>query len=318
MTYASVLAYYLHLAFLPSRPDLSDHPVLSRLLHLKQGLSMLEDLDFAAGSVSAIDGDAEMVADDDEDDEAELQGAKRELLQRMFTMARGDGDAQTDDTESDHADLDDSWKSIELEDGELADLLADVEEDSTPEEKKRKRKRKAGPAADTAFPISNGVDRVPTKKPRKRKAQSSGGFAALASAAFAPLVEPDFRSFTTKSTPSALDDTLDPSSLAEADASDKDRRQRSLQFHTAKINSTSARRANARASRYGGDDDIPRRDREAARAAALRKSQPSPVDEPMEIATEPADDDGYYNLVQKSRKKSKDDRAAQRVITSDQ
>ena len=314
LTYASVLAYYLHLAFLPSRPDLSDHPILSRLLHLKQGLSMLEDLDFAAGSVSSIDGDAEVdgIDDDDDDDEAELLDAKRELMQRMFTREDVDAEAQTaeDLDDLDRGDVDESWKSIELEDGELADLLANVEAESAP--KARKRKQKFRPIPEDGEPTGTNADRPPTKKSRKRKAQQTPS-----SASFAPLAEPDFHSFTADPTPLTQDESLDPSSLVEADASDKERRRRSLQFHTAKINSTSARRATARATRYGGDDDVPRRDREAARSAALRKSQPSPIDEPLETPTEPADDDGYYELVQKSRKNNRIERAAQREVSNE-
>jgi U3 small nucleolar RNA-associated protein 3 len=62
LTYATTLAFYLHLRAsekYAQRPDLlRSHPVLDRLLTLKQSLSTLEDLDFAP-SDSEEDGDEE-------------------------------------------------------------------------------------------------------------------------------------------------------------------------------------------------------------------------------------------------------------------
>ena len=67
LTYATTLAFYLHLRAsdkYAQRPDLlSSHPVFGRLLSLKQALHTLEELDFAAS-----DAGSELSSDFDLDD----------------------------------------------------------------------------------------------------------------------------------------------------------------------------------------------------------------------------------------------------------
>ncbi|ORX37186.1 Sas10 C-terminal domain-domain-containing protein [Kockovaella imperatae] len=297
LSYATVLAFYLHLCALPreSRPDLADHPIMSRLLHLKEGLAMLEDLDFAADSESGVS---------DEEFEEGVNGSQKAMkdkLSLLFGAFNDKGSSQIED------DLDESWRTTHLEEGELDELLADLT-DGEPE----------------VIPVAE-----PKRKPKGHKRSQLLAADPVTNA----LVEPDFQSMEHFSTTQSNEDPIgDPSALDEADAVDKENRKRSLQFHTSKINSTSARRAAARAQRFGGDDDIPQRDRQAARDAALRRSGPAAQPESDTLSSQwlqesgedsvPAASDNaeYYDLVRRdqSRKKAARTDARQQAVDSNQ
>lgn len=308
MTYTTTLAFYLHLAALPAatRPDLANHPILARLLELKKGVSSLEELDFAAGSVSDIDplADKRMNLEDQlelgDDGELNLDTEEKKLafMELLAKMREADGsgvevmsdeDENEDDDEDmddeDLGDFDDSWKAAGLDEDELADLMMDAEgsegEDSdsdivkeVPAAKTKKSKSKTTSSAAAAADM-------PVKAKKRSKAPKDQD-QPTPIATFAPLAEPAFYSSSSSSSSkpktksravSADDDTLgDATSLLDADASDKERRTKSLRFHTSKIASQSARRAAARAQRMGGDEDVPYRDRQKARDAALRKN----------------------------------------------
>lgn len=349
LTYATTLAFYLHLAALPvsERPNLNEHPVLPRLLQLKEGVTMLESLDFAAGSVSDIDpfADEEDEEEDGEEDDEEKAGlvrAKRELIAKMLQASGSGKEAMDEDDDEDASELDidemedaqNLWHTAGLEDGELDDLLADADEDEQEPSPKSSKKS----AASSKKSKKNKVETESKPKKNRRKKQESSDSTSSASgkksanrAAFAPLEEPEFQSTKSKKSKSLYDESDilgDPTALDEADAVDKERRKRSLQFHTSKIASTSARRAAARASRMGGDEDLPRRDRSAARDAALRKNSQAVEGEDLdgseytekdkkrarevrdEDAAEAEDGDGYYDLVKRRRKEDKDAKAA--------
>ena len=297
MTYSSTLAYYIHLCALPTetRPNLTEHPILDRLLKLKEGLSQLEDLDFAADSGS------ENEDDEVDDDEAQLVQNKRDLMMRMFEMP-----GVSPNGSQSEEDLDESWRTADLEDGELDALLAEAEGSELED-------LLADAEQMPDLPLTNRTA-VESKK-KKKKARKLA--VPLDEAVLGGLVEPDFHSISSsrpaKST--RYDEVIgDPTSLDEADASDKEHRKRSLQFHTSKINLTSARRAAARSQRFGGDDDIPRRDRQAARDAVLRRSGPEPLEDDdmsgqwlqdKDETVEVSDDTGYYDLVQRSQAQKK-------------
>lgn len=298
---------------------------------------MLEDLDFAAGEDSDIDpleGDEKT----EEDVElAELMKAKKELMARM-QIASGsgmevmpDGEDEDEDEEAyydEEEDMENLWHQAGLEDGELDDLLADADADEEEQEapakkssKKDKKKKKAS-SEKSKKPKSKVLDEEDLDQDAEETSKPAHSFT--------PLEEPTFvSSKKTKSRDKAArnDDILgDPTALNEADATDKERRKRSLQFHTSKIASTSARRAAARASRLGGDEDLPYRDRQAARDAALRKNSMADAREgedldgsewtekdkkrAREVREEDGDDAGeddgedYYDLV-KRRKTAK-------------
>ncbi|TXT15972.1 hypothetical protein VHUM_00475 [Vanrija humicola] len=323
LTYATTLAFYIHLCALPpsERPDLSNHPILPRLLQLKEGVSALQDLDFAAGSVSDAgpelfirDGLGEEDEDEDEDEFQNLLQAKRELIARMNAGAGEDDEEEDEDEIDEEADAENLWHQAGLEDDELDDLIADQEVAAPPKKEKKKRERSRKNKSKAIAVDEDDEDVTPTAK-------------------FTPLAEPEFAPSSKKAKKPAKaftdEDTVgDATSLADADAADKEHKKRSLRFHTSKIAATSARRSAARDRRMGGDDDIPYRDRQAARDAALRKNAPKgdggealdgsdwtesdrkrarEVREEAEVdgGDDNDDDDGYYDLV-KRRKVAKE------------
>ena len=314
LTYATTLAFYIHLCALPpqSRPDLTTHPILPRLLQLKEGVTMLEDLDFAAGSDDEgikilLNGDME---DSGEEQDAEGKAAPSNRKRKARPFA---------DEEDDGGDL---WQMEGLEDGELEGLLADADERMIAksslqglraETKKRKRKGRAKDKKD-------GIDKS------NRRESATNGTSTI-------LVEPAFFSSSSKTHADLMendsdDDVLgDPTTLADADASDKARRKRSLRFHTSKISATSARRSAARTQRLGGDEDLPYRDRKAGRDAALRKNGPEPSEgealDPMDrqegsrknvdmVISDEENGEGYYDLVKRRRTEEKATKEAER------
>ncbi|KAF7985511.1 hypothetical protein HWV62_3725 [Athelia sp. TMB] len=144
LTYATTLAFYLHLRSSPKYVQnselLKEHPIMSRLLALKQSISTLEDLDFAP-------------SDDDEESGSDL----------------GDGESPSSD-EDEALDREQLWKFDKLkglEDDELVALLAEAESlipassRRQPAEKPPKKKRKvdadskkaAKPAFDLVEPV---------------------------------------------------------------------------------------------------------------------------------------------------------------------
>ncbi len=234
---------------------------------------MLESLDFAAGSVSDVDplGDKRSLDGEDlSDEEEELQamlGAKRELMMRM-------NGANGREWEEDAEDL---WKLEGLEDGELEELIKEAQamKESQGRKKKKKQSNKAN-ESEEKNQMSKKVKKVRVPKVASTEKKSS-------TPSFTPLEEPTFLSSSKKpkfDLDQEYEDNLgDSTTLNEADATDKETRKRSLKFHTSKIAATSARRSAARAQRLGGDEDLPYRDRKAARDAALRKNGPGAGDE---------------------------------------
>jgi U3 small nucleolar RNA-associated protein 3 len=283
VTYATTLAFYLHLAALPpsTRPDLSNHPIIPRLFELKKGVSDLEELDFAAGSEADSDPILDSLKesfglDPNEELTPEKKLAFMDWLQKQRGSGGGMGDMdedEDDEDEDDGFDFDEAWKGAGLEEDELDDLLADAEDEDMSSDEvealvvKPKKVKKSKTKGDESG------KKTKSKKSKDKEVVSEPEPTPIAS--FTPLAEPAFKSSKSKKSHSlsADDDTLgDATSLLDADASDKERRTKSLRFHTSKIASTSNRRAAARAQRLGGDEDVPYRDRQKARDAALRKN----------------------------------------------
>jgi U3 small nucleolar RNA-associated protein 3 len=306
-----MLAFYLHLASLPEdqRPNFDTHPILPRLAQLKEGVAMLEDLDFDAASIDGEDEDEEDAEGlDDEEDEDVVTG-KAELMARLVGTTGMDWD-----------DADVIWEGGELEDGELDDLREDAagelsdEDDDLDMEEEEDEEEEEIPKKKSA------------KKEKKEKKDKSTGPSSKKSK-FA-LEEPEFvpsgKNKQAARSRSDDDDAFgDATVLSAADSADKSAKKRSLRFHTSKIAATSARRAAAREARLGGDDDIPYRSKQAARDAVLQRnsaagdggedldgSEWSEKDrkrarEVMEAEDAVEADDGYYDLVKKRKTEAK-------------
>ncbi|OJT08075.1 Something about silencing protein 10 [Trametes pubescens] len=327
LTYATTLAFYLHLRTSEKyiqRPDLlRAHPILPRLLKLKQSLATLEDLDFAASDASDA-SDMSGLSDEEDEDVEDLEDDAM------------DSDDLMADAEALWAGSRLKKKGKGLERGELEDLLREASDlidggsgagaDSPPKKAKRRQ---------------NAAAKEPPKK--KRKAADARAQPVPPAPVF-DLVEPelDLPRSTAKGKRRADEGTGaedvygEASALDVADAADKQARKKTLRFHTARIESTAARRAGARSGAVGGDDDIPYRERKRAKEARLAKevaktrgADGADLDDVDPEAEMPAADgkqakkrrrdesesgsdgeggaaDGYYELVQRKSKETKE------------
>ncbi|KAL9931725.1 hypothetical protein V8E36_009511 [Tilletia maclaganii] len=266
LTYLTTLTFYFYLRTspayspLPSDPvattaavqKLRRHPVVARLIELKEALANMEDLGFR------VDQNASSEADDDE-------------LAPVFRSEDGDSTVDFGD----------------LEDGELDDLLADEKENmalsiqsdpayaalSQPEEvtqqqPKRKKAPKSaaepekkavvrGPLAELDDLVSSSAAAGPSSSSKaKRKASTKVNTIADAEAA------------------EALGELT---SLTAAEKAEKQERKRSLRFYTGQIasrdplapssSSMASRSGSGKAGGLSGDADIPYTDRERSRRA---------------------------------------------------
>lgn len=322
LTYATTLAFYLHLRASPKHAlnpaFLRVHPILPRLLVLKQALSALENLDFgpAASDISHLsdvgEGDFDM-----EEDMANVWGLP-------------------------------GFRTI-LDDDELTELLRDAQLQTPepndldhPKEKKTKKRKEK----------EEGTKKKDKKKEKKADKKTGSIF---------DLVEPEFipsssksktptRAIPTAGLPFAISAYGEATALDEIDAEDKSARKRSLRFHTSKIESTAARRTHARHAARGGDDDIPYRERHKEREARLKREAEARLEkgllgrggdeledvemesdgggggdkdddqrkggkkrrrEDMEEGDEDAGESGYYELVKRQKKDKKEQKKAE-------
>ncbi|KII86949.1 hypothetical protein PLICRDRAFT_43637 [Plicaturopsis crispa FD-325 SS-3] len=294
LTYATTLAFYLHLrASEPyvQRPELlRTHPVLSRLLTLKQSISTLEDLDFdvSESDLDNAEDPDETVGGSDEDEDADME--------QLWKLDKKKG----------------------LEADELEALL-----------------KEAGLEADLASRNASTRAEEPEPEPPKKKRKT----AKKALPVF-DLVEPTFPSSSKPSSSSSraeadvIDAYGEATSLQHADAADKRSRTKSLRFHTSRIESASARRQGARNTASGGDDDIPYRERKKEKDQRMAKEAKAKVrgqggDDLDDKEPEAADKkrrrddddegsdggkgdgaDGYYELVKRKAKESKEKKKA--------
>ncbi|TFK52293.1 hypothetical protein OE88DRAFT_1657479 [Heliocybe sulcata] len=288
LTYTTTLAFYLHLRTSPqyiAKPEsLRSHPVLTRLLSLKQSLASLEDLDFAASDLDDDD-----LSDLDEDEEMED-------AEELWSDDKKEKKKKGPDILMTPAEFDAFMKQLEAakaaNKAAAAEALQAGEAEAESERPKKKRKTKPSPQ-----PIFD-------------------------------LTEPSLSAFTSSAPSKSLADPDDlygdPAALTHTDALDKSARKRSLQFYTAKIDSSGAKRERARAQ-WGGDDDVPYRERkresekkkvEEARRRGLvggedldgREQEPEVqkgADE-SDGEAEGDDQDGYYALVKKKKEKRKE------------
>lgn len=297
-----MLAFYLHLASLPEdkRPNFDTHPILPRLAQLKEGVAMLEELDFDAASVDDEDEDEDGQEFDDEEDE-DLAEGKAQLLGRLVGTPGGGVDWE---------DADEVWEGGDLEDGELNDLRQDAEGELSDED--------ADLDEDEEEEIV--VPKKKSKKEKKDKSLNKKSKFAVEEPEFVPAAK---NKQSSRSRNDDEDQFGDATVLTAADSADKSAKKRSLRFHTSKIAATSARRAAARDARLGGDDDIPYKSKQAARDAVLQRnsaagdggedldgSEWSDKDrkrarEVMEAEDAVEADDGYYELVKKRKTETK-------------
>ncbi|KAF5369551.1 hypothetical protein D9758_002554 [Tetrapyrgos nigripes] len=309
LTYSTMLAFYLHLRAqekYASKPELlKTHPIISRLLKLKQALSELESLNFA---VDLDDDDPDL--DDGEELDLDFDDEDPMMMdaQNLWRGEHGSDDAEdfdvgmeSDDSGSEDDDIGEVVPAPKLSKPKAPSLLAPP---------KKKRKMSASDSSKSAVPIFD-------------------------------LEEPVYMSSKPTSRPQSdsVDAFGEATTLQHADAADKTARKKSLRFHTSRIESTSARRQGARNNALGGDDDIPYRERKQEREDRLAKEAKARVkdqggadlDDTEPEPRKPEDEDmegvdGYYELVKQKSKEKKEKkkaeyeatRAAERIIEEDE
>lgn len=355
------MAFYLHLASLPlsKRPNLATHPVLERLLQLKHALSELESQDLG---VEFDDGDSD---DDGSDfaygemnvqgsDELDEEGDDMELLElaaqiegldeatRMQVLKHVSAEQKakvlrlleqvSDDEEEDEEDHegDENFEGMDGLEGELDELEEEAE--ATPPPPPSKKAKKTKKASSVAVPVLE----EPT--PFFSHASSSTFSSSSATPSTSTSSASSARKPRTKKGRAASGDSdvlLEPTSLTTADDAEKAAARHSLRFHTTKLNQLAARRTSARAGRMGGDEDIPYRNKQAGRDAALRKNAPkgdagddldgeeygeadhatarkvrgeAMSGEEAAAAQAEEGDDGYYQLVKKRKREAKEEK----------
>lgn len=287
VTYITTMTFYFHLRaspeFAADPAKLRQHPVLLRMMRLKQGLSAMEEMGLTVDrpSLPDLDGFAEQGSDD-------------------FNMSQGSEDDDLGDLDSD----------------ELAELTADAEE----KENTAPKAETAKPASSKNSNKSNGRvlqslkdddedllsdpadhDSAISKKPKKVKeankkakvSKTSQQVATPLAAGFADLDDeptPEIKvkrskngassrnnPFAVSSGSTNLDDATfgELSELSAIDSAERAARKKSLQFHASAIENKALQRSKAARERQSGDADIPYRDRERSRAAveATKASQ---------------------------------------------
>ena len=168
-----------------------------------------------------------------------------------------------------------------LEQGELEALLreaegiVDVDADILPKANGKGKEKEKG------RPKRNSKAGDDESEPPKKKRKAADKAAVPVPMPVFDLVEPELppsskgeskgKSKAAMAVDAAEDVYGEASALDAADAADKQARKKSLRFHVARIESTAARRAGARAHIAGGDDDIPYRERKREREARLAK-----------------------------------------------
>lgn len=311
---------------------------MTRLLQLKTALTQLEEEDFDALGDEDEDDDPDATygtmpgrggTDWDEDEDAQkLWDEKRDMLgltdEEMATLMEdlknGHGQDGSDDEDDSEYDSElEEWEQREKEAAQKSILATKSKSTTTKKTKEPKANdKKAKPKASkpSAFALEEPTPSFSSSKPSKKASSSKA-----------------------KSTVSRGEDVhSEPLTLSLADESAKASARHSLRFHTAKIDSAAQRRSSARQGRMGGDEDIPYRNKQAGRDAAIRKNGPKGGDggddldgaefgeEDRRVAREvrggkrgmddmdgddggaEEGDDGYYQLVKKRKTQAKEER----------
>lgn len=295
-----------------------------------------------ADEMDSEDFDDEDATEDDDDDEDEDED---ELL-----VLNGPMDGKRD------AKAEREWRKqmLEgLEEGELDEIMADM------------ARMKEGGAFDDDMDSQDGGDYLDdddmdleeekeeaVKPVKAKKADKKEKKAKVPSFPTIEEPTPSFSSLPKKSKKTSspkqsnADDALtEDTALSAPDSDAKSAARHSLRFHVSKIESAASRRASARSGRMGGDDDVPYRNKQAGRDAALRKNSAAGAangdgddldgeewgeadrraakevremdgmdmggdDEDGEGGDAGEGDDGYYQLVKKRKRVEKEEKQA--------
>jgi hypothetical protein len=259
------------------------------------------------------DEDAQKLWDEKRDMLGLSDEEMQELMEDLKKEKAGGGREDSEDEEYD-SELEE-WEKKEKEAAEKS-MMQKKAKKSKGEQGEKSKKATKKPTS--AFALEEPTPSFASSSRSKSKSKPSSSTAASSS-----------------KLPSKAEDVhSEPLALSLADSSAKASARRSLRFHTAKIDSAAQRRSSARQGRMGGDEDIPYRNKQAGRDAALRKNGPKGAgdggedldgmefgEEDRRVAREvrggkrgmdeedgaaEEGDDGYYQLVKKRKRDVKE------------
>ncbi|KAG5648291.1 hypothetical protein DXG03_004863 [Asterophora parasitica] len=292
LTYTTTLAFYLHMRSsekYAQRPELlKSHPILKRLLTLKQSLATLEDLDF-----DDSDEEEDEEEDDDDDDDDEMSMSYDEMM----------ADAENVWDSSENVELD---KDVGMDEDELELLL----EEAAPQKKSKptvqqeppKKKRKTS-STSKAAPIFDLVEPefAPSKPSSSRISADTDAYGEATSLQHADVADKTARKKSLRFHTSRIESTSARRQGArnQAVGGDDDipyrERKKEKDVRLAKENSK---------LRGQGGADLD--DAEPEPKTAKRRREDEDGDE-----DEPEGPDGYYELVKKKTKEKKDQKKAE-------
>ena len=259
---------------------------MTRLTSLRSALATMEELELTAGDIDDPD------SSDEDDDDGKM------LASQAFDMDH-DGDDLSDEEEEDFNSEDEEVTDsmlAGLADSELEELMKDMAGDSDADaliaRVKQVQRAKLGLPPLEEEEMAMDVEEVPKKKKRggrkskaekrieAREAALASGQASKNTLNLGPLLPPIA---STRKNASAIastsrsnneeDDFLDPVSLSHTDLNDKAARKHTLRFHVSQVHQKSVKRESGGKQRIGGDDDLPRKSKEAARREVLKRQE---------------------------------------------
>ena len=284
-TYLPTLTFYFSLLLTPNpSPDLLAR-VMARLTTLRSALATMEELELTAGDIDDSD------SSDEDDDDGKMLASQAFDMDQDADQFEG-FDEEEDEYNSEDEEVTDSMLAG-LADEELEELMKDMAGDSDADaliaRVKQVQRAKLGlpPLEEEEEEVVEVVKkkRGGKSKAEKRIARRDAAAAQGVSAPRNPLnlgpLLPPIASTRKNSSAAAStsrsnneeDDFLDPISLSHTDLNDKAARKHTLRFHVSQVHQKSVKRESGGKQRIGGDDDLPRKSKEASRREVLKRQE---------------------------------------------
>lgn len=316
-TYLPTLAFYFSLLLTATPPPHLVTKVLARITSLRSALATMEELDLTAGNIDDSDSEGSDTND------ARLFASNNGLDEEMDEFSEEEYGSEEEE------EITDSMLGG-LEDEELEELMKDMAEDDDADaliaRVKNVQRMKLGLPPLEVESESEMEEEITLPKPskNKNKAKAAKRIAAREAAGgikssvlnLAPLLPPIRKVIASSSRVNEVeDDYLDPTALSLTDLTDKAQRKHTLRFHVSQVHQKSVKRGST-GTEFGGDDDLPRKTKEAARREVLQKQQHGGQksgedldgmdwDESDKKDAAAVDGEDYYDLVKRATKEKK-------------
>ncbi|GAA5834424.1 hypothetical protein JCM11251_007985 [Rhodosporidiobolus azoricus] len=292
----------------PSHDQLVDQ-VLERLSGLRQSLATMEELELTSASYGGEEEEEEEDSEEGEDggggeEMGTRKGGKRGgrgrrgmLASEALDFAASLEDGSDDDLDLDDEDEDNEGEEITdsmlvgLEDDEVEELMGRLQPGEGAEElmklvraRQREKGIEVGSEEDDEMRDEEDEEEV-EEKPKAKKVQQQQ--AKKPKGIVVPALAPSTASSRPSKNPtkssasastgaaaaSAADDYLDPLSLSHTDVLDKSTARKSLRFHVSQVAQKAQKREQRTRQGLEGDEEAPRRSKEAARRAVLQRQE---------------------------------------------